>query len=66
MGTLGIRTRRWSRVEYERLIEKGIFLPHDRIELLAGELVVREPQGTPHAVAASCTRPCAAPLAGAG
>jgi Uma2 family endonuclease len=53
MGTLGIRTRRWSRVEYERLIEKGIFLPHDRIELLAGELVVREPQGTPHAVGIS-------------
>ena len=53
MGTPAIRTRRWTRVEYERLIEKGIFLPHDRIELLAGELVVREPQGTPHAVGIS-------------
>lgn len=50
MGTPAIRTRRWSRIEYERLIEKGIFLPDDRLELLAGELVVREPQGTPHAV----------------
>ena len=50
MSTPSIKTRRWSRVEYERLIEKGIFLPDDRIELLAGELVVREPQGTPHAV----------------
>jgi Uma2 family endonuclease len=37
-------------VEYERLIEKGVFLPDERLELLAGELVVREPQGTPHAV----------------
>jgi len=53
MGTPAIRTRRWTRIEYERLIEKGIFLPHDRIELLAGELVVREPQGTPHAVGIS-------------
>ncbi|OGL06019.1 MAG: hypothetical protein A3J45_05375 [Candidatus Rokubacteria bacterium RIFCSPHIGHO2_02_FULL_69_13] len=50
MGTPGIRTRRWSRLEYDKLIEKGIFLPDDRIELLAGEMVVREPQGTPHAV----------------
>ena len=50
MGTPAIRTRRWTRIEYERLIEKGIFLPDDRLELLAGELVVREPQGTPHAV----------------
>ena len=49
MGTPGIRTWRWSRVEYDRLIERGIFLPDDRLELLAGELVVREPQGTPHA-----------------
>jgi Uma2 family endonuclease len=44
-----IRTRHWSRVEYERLIEKGVFRPGERLELLAGQLVVREPQGTPHA-----------------
>ena len=50
MSVPAIKTRRWSRVEYDRLIEKGIFLPDDRIELLAGELVVREAQGTPHAV----------------
>jgi len=43
------RTRRWSRVEYDRLIEEGIFQPGERLELLAGQLVVREPQGTPHA-----------------
>ena len=50
MSAPPIKTRRWSRVEYDRLIEKGVFLPDDRIELLAGELVVCEPQGTPHAV----------------
>jgi Uma2 family endonuclease len=43
------RTRRWSRVEYERLIEEGVFQAGERLELLAGQLVVREPQGTPHA-----------------
>ena len=50
MSTPAIRTRRWSRVEYDQLIEKGVFRPDERLELLAGELVVREPQGTPHAV----------------
>ena len=49
MSVPAIKTRRWSRVEYDRLIEKGIFLPDERLELLAGELVVREPQKTPHA-----------------
>ncbi len=44
-----VRTRRWSRVEYDQLIENGIFQPGERLELLAGQLVVREPQGSPHA-----------------
>ena len=43
-------TKHWTRVEYERLIDKGVFGPEDRIELLAGALVVREPQGGPHAM----------------
>jgi Uma2 family endonuclease len=45
------RTRRWSRLEYERLIEKGVFPPGERLELIAGELVVREPQRSQHATA---------------
>jgi Uma2 family endonuclease len=43
-------TKRWTRTEYDRLIEKGVFGPQDRIELLGGMLVVREPQGGPHAM----------------
>ena len=43
------RTKRWTRLEYERLIDLGAFAPEDRLELLAGQLVVREPQeGRPH------------------
>ena len=38
-------------MEYERLIDRGIFKPGERLELLDGLLVVREPQGTPHATA---------------
>src|SRR6266481_9590641 len=46
-----LRTRRWTRVEYDRLIDKGVFQPDERLELLAGHLVVREPQGDPHILA---------------
>ncbi|HEY3099595.1 MAG TPA: Uma2 family endonuclease [Methylomirabilota bacterium] len=45
---LDITTRRWRRIEYERLVELGMFTG-ERLELLNGLLVVREPQGSPHA-----------------
>src|SRR5262245_16701565 len=43
-----VKTRRWRRVEYERLVDLGIFIG-ERLELLAGLLVVQEPQGSSHA-----------------
>jgi Uma2 family endonuclease len=43
------RTRRWKRVEYERLVDLGVFEPGERLELLDGLLAVREPQGSRHA-----------------
>ena len=45
------RTKRWRRLEYERLVDLGAFPPGDRLELVAGELLVHEPQGSPHATA---------------
>jgi Uma2 family endonuclease len=41
--------RRWTRLEYDRLVELGIFEAGERLELLDGFLVVREPQGSRHA-----------------
>ena len=38
-----------TRVRYDRLIDVGIFGAEDRVELLDGLLVVREPQGRRHA-----------------
>jgi hypothetical protein len=35
-------------LEYERLIDLGAFQPGDRVELVGGDLMVCEPQGTPH------------------
>ena len=49
--TTEVRTRRWTRLEYERLVDLDIFRPDERLELVGGELTVREPQGGPHALA---------------
>lgn len=46
-----VQTRYWTRAEYDRLIELGVFDEDEPIELLGGRLVVREPQHTPHATA---------------
>src|SRR2546427_9915595 len=43
-----VRSRRWTRAEYDRLIEVGVFQPGDPVELLGGELIVSEPQSEPH------------------
>ena len=50
----GIEERRFTRVEYERMIECGIFVPGERVELIAGALLVAEPQGAPHFAAIGC------------
>lgn len=42
------RERRWTRVEYDRLVDAGVFQPGEPIELLGGLLVVAEPQGDAH------------------
>ena len=42
--------RRWNRTEYERLVDLGLFRG-DPVELIAGQLVVAEPQGSYHATA---------------
>jgi len=48
MARVEVKTRRWKRVEYEQLIESGFFQPGDPIELVGGQLIVAEPQGSSH------------------
>jgi Uma2 family endonuclease len=43
-----VPTRQWTRAEYDRLIEIGVFHPGDAVELLGGEIVVAESQNSPH------------------
>ena len=43
-------SRRWRRVEYERLVDVGVF-EGEPLELIGGQLIVAEPKGSPHATA---------------
>jgi Uma2 family endonuclease len=48
MARMEVKTHRWRRVEYERLIETGFFPLSDPVELVGGQLIVAEPQGSGH------------------
>jgi Uma2 family endonuclease len=51
MSESTLRTYRWSRPAYGRLIDEGILCEDDPIELLNGRLVVREPKHSLHSTA---------------
>ena len=48
-----IRSRYWTRREYDKLTESGFFRAGDKFELLGGQLMVAEPQGSRHAATVS-------------
>ena len=60
------RTRRFTRAEYDKLIELGVFQPGEEIELIGGQLVVAEPQGTAHYTAIRKTAKALEAAFGAG
>lgn len=50
MATAAVETRRWTREEYERLVEQGFFHPDERIELVEGAIYEMPPQTSFHAL----------------
>ncbi len=54
MTTYPVQRKRWTRAEYDHLIEIGVFGPHP-VELVGGELIVGEPQGSGHYTAIGLT-----------
>lgn len=48
MSAPAIQTKRWTRQEYDRMAEAGIFSPDDRVQLIEGEIVTMTPQRSPH------------------
>jgi Uma2 family endonuclease len=47
---------RLTRARYDRMIDAGILLEDDKVELLDGLLIAREPQGNRHAVVVGLVR----------
>lgn len=66
MSDAEVRTRTWTRFEYDRLVEAEILGPEDRIELLGGVMVVKEPQYSPHATAITLVHQALAAAVGPG
>lgn len=50
-AVLDLPRHRFSRAEYERMVDAGVFGPSDRLELLNGEIVDMAPQKCRHATA---------------
>jgi len=48
MADPDLELKRWSRAEYDALVEREVFTRDDRIELIDGLLVVAEPQSAYH------------------
>jgi hypothetical protein len=43
---MDVQTRKWTRAEYERLVEVEILGPEDRIELLGGAMKIDVTEAT--------------------
>src|SRR4051812_29870094 len=50
MAQAPLTLRRWKRVEYDRLVDLGIF-ENEPLELIGGQLIVAEPKGEYHSSA---------------
>jgi Uma2 family endonuclease len=48
---MSVRTKRWSRAEYDQLVDRGTFPPGARVQLLDGEILEMTPQSPDHALA---------------
>jgi Uma2 family endonuclease len=46
-----VQIKRWTRREYDRMAEAGIFSQEDRVQLIEGDIVTMTPQNSPHASA---------------
>ena len=48
-----VQLRRWTRDEYDRMIDAGVLTTEDHVELIDGEIVTMTPQKSRHATAVS-------------
>jgi Uma2 family endonuclease len=48
---MGVRTKLWTREEFDRLVAAGAFHPESRVQLIQGEIVEMPSQSPAHATA---------------
>lgn len=48
MSTLAPQVRRWTRDEYRKMAEYGLFAPGERVELVEGEIIEMSPKKSLH------------------
>lgn len=61
-----VRTRRWTRLEYDRLVDFGVLREDEPVELLGGQMIVAEPKGSRHSTAVGLTTDALRAAFGAG
>lgn len=61
-----VQVRRWTRDEYEKMLEAGVFSPDERVELIDGEILNMTPQKSAHATAIRLTEDALRTAFGAG
>ena len=56
MASPAIHTKRWTRQDYDRMAEAGIFSPDEHVQLIEGDIVTMTPQNSSHAAAIGKTQ----------
>lgn len=49
MSAAAPQPRLWTREEYYKMAEAGVFRPEERVELIGGRIITMSPQNSPHA-----------------
>ena len=45
---MSVQAKRWTREEYDRMVELGLLAPDSHVQLIEGEILEMPPQGAPH------------------
>jgi Uma2 family endonuclease len=61
-----VQLKRWTREDYDKMIEAGIFAPGERVELIDGEIIEMSPQNSGHTTAVRLTEDALRAAFGAG
>jgi Uma2 family endonuclease len=48
---MSVQAKRWTRAEYERMVELGLLVPDSHVQLIGGEILEMAPPGAPHSTA---------------